>query len=214
MGAITYQITSLTVVYSTVYSSTDQRNIKARRHWPLWGEFTGDWSIPPQRASNAENVSIWWRHHGPLWEITSLNPEKPIVLYIRHKFANSMWRTLRANWIDSISGGEVGVVDSIPTPGETSCWNEDWCLRKLNCAQIYIDGFQRSIGFLNEKKKSGWLNMPWFPFYWYFFILLIINLSFTVFRIWTTILSQVFPSISVHEVQRYCTTLPSSDWNH
>ena len=31
--------------------------IKAGRHWPLWGEFTGD------RASNAENVSIWWRRH-------------------------------------------------------------------------------------------------------------------------------------------------------
>ena len=25
-------------------------------HWPLWGEFTSD----------AENVSIWWRHHAPL----------------------------------------------------------------------------------------------------------------------------------------------------
>ena len=26
----------------------------------LWGEFTGD--FPAQRTSNAENVSIWWRH--------------------------------------------------------------------------------------------------------------------------------------------------------
>ena len=46
-----------------------KENIKAPRHWPLWGEFTGDWWIPPppppppQRASNAEKVSIWWRHH-------------------------------------------------------------------------------------------------------------------------------------------------------
>ena len=36
---------------------------KALRHWPWWGEFTGDLWIPAQRASNAENVSIWWRHH-------------------------------------------------------------------------------------------------------------------------------------------------------
>ena len=28
--------------------------------WPLCGEFTGHRS---QKASNAENVSIWWRHH-------------------------------------------------------------------------------------------------------------------------------------------------------
>ena len=40
-----------------------KENIKAPRHWPLWGEFTGDWWIPAQMASNAENVFIWWRHH-------------------------------------------------------------------------------------------------------------------------------------------------------
>ena len=38
-------------------------NIKAPRHWPLCGEFTGDRWIPRTGASNAENVSIWWRHH-------------------------------------------------------------------------------------------------------------------------------------------------------
>ena len=36
-----------------------KENIKAHR--PLWGEFTGE--FPTQRSSNAENVSIWWRHH-------------------------------------------------------------------------------------------------------------------------------------------------------
>ena len=45
MGAIASQITSLTIVY------------------PLCGKFTGDRWIPTQMASNAENVSIWWRHH-------------------------------------------------------------------------------------------------------------------------------------------------------
>ena len=34
-----------------------KENIKYLRHWPLWGKFTA------QRASNAENVSIWFRHH-------------------------------------------------------------------------------------------------------------------------------------------------------
>ena len=41
-----------------------KENIKAPRHWPLWGEFTGE--FPAQSASNAENVSIWWRHHAVL----------------------------------------------------------------------------------------------------------------------------------------------------
>ena len=55
MAAMASQITSLAIVYSTIYSGTDQRL------WPLLGEFTGD--FPAQRASNAENVSVWWRHH-------------------------------------------------------------------------------------------------------------------------------------------------------
>ena len=42
MGAIASQITSLTIVYSTVYSGADQRKHKAPRHRPLCGEFTED----------------------------------------------------------------------------------------------------------------------------------------------------------------------------
>ena len=41
-----------------------KENIKAPRHWPF---FAGNSPVPgefsAQMASNAENVSIWWRHH-------------------------------------------------------------------------------------------------------------------------------------------------------
>ena len=47
-------------------------NIKAPRHWPLRGEITGE--FPAQRANNAENDSIWWRHHGACRIILSLSP--------------------------------------------------------------------------------------------------------------------------------------------
>ena len=63
MGVIACQITSLTIVYSAVYSSTYKKNIKIRVNGlcagnsPMTGEF------PVQMASNTENVSIWWRHH-------------------------------------------------------------------------------------------------------------------------------------------------------
>ena len=63
MGAIASQITSLTIVYSTIYSGADQRKhqssaslVFVRGNSPETGEF------PAQMASNAENVSIWWRH--------------------------------------------------------------------------------------------------------------------------------------------------------
>ena len=62
MGVIASQITSLTIVYSTVIQAEIKENIKALHHWPLWGQFTDE--FPAQMASNAENVSIWWRHHG------------------------------------------------------------------------------------------------------------------------------------------------------
>ena len=63
-GAMASQITNLTIIYSTVYSGADQRKQQSSallaicaRNSPVTGEF------PAQRASNAENVSIWWRHH-------------------------------------------------------------------------------------------------------------------------------------------------------
>ena len=40
-----------------------KENIKAPRHWPLWGKspVTGEFSA--QRSSYGEYVFIWWRHH-------------------------------------------------------------------------------------------------------------------------------------------------------
>ena len=43
-----------------------KENDKAPLHWPLFEgnpQVTGE--FPAQRASNAENVFIWWRHHEP-----------------------------------------------------------------------------------------------------------------------------------------------------
>ena len=57
MGAMAFQITSLTIVSSTVYSGADQRRHKKNLL------VTGLCVFPAQIASNAENVSIWWRHH-------------------------------------------------------------------------------------------------------------------------------------------------------
>ena len=60
MRAMASHITSVSIVCSTVYSGTDQRKHQSSASlvWnsPVTGEF------PAQRSSNAENVSIWWRH--------------------------------------------------------------------------------------------------------------------------------------------------------
>ena len=89
------QITSLTIVFilNHLFKVQIKWNIKAPRYWPLWGEITSDrwiphtkgqwrWKcfhlipvtgeFPTQRASDAENVSIWFQwpvnspHKGPV----------------------------------------------------------------------------------------------------------------------------------------------------
>ena len=59
MTKMASQITSLTAVYSIVYSGADQKTPKLR----VTGLCVGNSPGPAQRASNAENVSIWWRRH-------------------------------------------------------------------------------------------------------------------------------------------------------
>ena len=61
MNPIESQITKSRLFAQLFIQTQIKENIKAPRHWPLCGEFTGE--FPAQMASNAENVSIWWRHH-------------------------------------------------------------------------------------------------------------------------------------------------------
>ena len=65
MGAMVSQVPSLASVYSTVYSDADQRKHQKLRVTGLCeGNSSVTGEFPVQRASNAENVSVWWRHHG------------------------------------------------------------------------------------------------------------------------------------------------------
>ena len=56
MGATASEITSLTIVWSKKTSILRATGL-CEGNSPVTGEF------PTQRASNAENISIWWRHH-------------------------------------------------------------------------------------------------------------------------------------------------------
>ena len=65
MSAMASQITSLTIVYSIVYSGADQRKhqssaslafVRGIHRWPVNSQHKG----PVTR----KNVSIWWRHYG------------------------------------------------------------------------------------------------------------------------------------------------------
>ena len=82
MSAMASQITSLTIVCSTVYSGADKKKTAKLRvtglsvvNSPITGEFPG------QMASNTENVSIWWRHHvlKIVWWMIPCCTKKPTV---------------------------------------------------------------------------------------------------------------------------------------
>ena len=75
MGTIAYQITSLTIVYSTVYSDADQRKHQSSASLVFVQGIPGE--FPAQMASNAENVSIWWRHHGARLLLSYQNVTSP-----------------------------------------------------------------------------------------------------------------------------------------
>ena len=64
ISAMAPQITSPTIFNSSVYSRRrSKKTSKLRVAGLCEGNSAVTGEFPAQRASNAENVSIWWRHH-------------------------------------------------------------------------------------------------------------------------------------------------------
>ena len=67
MGVMASQITSLTIVYSTVYSGAYQSKHQS----------SASRAFAAQMASNAEYVSIWWRNHE--WQLRQVLQNRTVV---------------------------------------------------------------------------------------------------------------------------------------
>ena len=102
-GSIASQITSLASVYSVVYSGADQRKHQSSASLAFVQGIHRS-----RRASNAENASIWWRHH-VFWEVKCQHNE--------------------LEWLDSVTVSlykpMVGFVSY-----QCSTWNCHWSLEK------------------------------------------------------------------------------------
>ena len=84
MTAMASQITRITIINSTVYSGADLGNMKSARHWHLCGNSPTTGEFPAQMASNAESVSIWWRH--PVYLVVGiLLMEKILSIWQEHR---------------------------------------------------------------------------------------------------------------------------------
>ena len=79
MGTIVSQITSLTFVYSTVYSGADQRKHQNYTSLAFVREFTGDWWIPRTNTVPERKfvTKIQVRYHDPKWR-----RQQPLRMFI------------------------------------------------------------------------------------------------------------------------------------
>ena len=117
MSTMASQITSLTIVYSSVYSGADQRKYQSSAslafEFPaLTGEF------PAQRASNAENVSIWWHHHLEFNSALLHLCVRIINFHISSKFViyYSDWYTYLITIMFKGQGSPLGTVNTMAAP--------------------------------------------------------------------------------------------------
>ena len=91
MSAMASQITGVSIVCSTVCSGSGQRTYQSSAslafvmcNSPVTGEFLA------QKASNAENVTIWWRHHGNVYScvVSTLLTDGAVIA------SNMLWVTI------------------------------------------------------------------------------------------------------------------------
>ena len=121
MMAIASQITGISIVYSTICSGAYQR--KHQNSVSLGFVPCDEW-IPTKRASNAENFSIWWRHHdsdgyppGVLTEIHLIllrfalcsvlhigfrSPLSPLVLFVNYYLCRSRNNKMQTRLLNSL----------------------------------------------------------------------------------------------------------------
>ena len=63
-SAMAWQITYVSIVCLIVGSDTDQSKHQSSASLAFWeGNSSVIGEFPAQKTSNAENISIWWRHH-------------------------------------------------------------------------------------------------------------------------------------------------------
>ena len=109
MGDMTSQITSLTIVYSTVYSRADQR--KAPRHWPLCGEFIGDHLTTSPCPCHSDTKPLtnqcWfhfkdvsWNSHKNSFTVSSQSTTIPYHEFANHSFDITA-TSPRIQWVNS-----------------------------------------------------------------------------------------------------------------
>ena len=99
MKTMTSQITSVSIVYSTVCLGADQRKYQSSVSLACVGKSPVTGEIHAQRASNAKNVSIWWRHHTGVFHYTWRNLELSFGALVYSGMAHPFLRICEVIWV-------------------------------------------------------------------------------------------------------------------
>ena len=121
------RITGVSIVYSTVCSGVDLRKHQSSASLRLLGEIHRWPEFPAQRAINAENVSIWWRHRdnlrehlhscGRFWIQDKPNNEMTSRTLPRH-YLIPPWTTWWRHQMETFSALLAFCAENSPVPGE------------------------------------------------------------------------------------------------
>ena len=129
MSAVASQITSVLTVCSIVCSGTDQRKHQSSTSLVFVGG-NHQWLVNylPKRASNTENVSLWWRYH--VWQFVIL------------------WMTLFTLVVLKLECSEIGQYHACWCPGdvhrqvisnhdiEYGCWCPWTCIARSSATMM------------------------------------------------------------------------------
>ena len=139
MSTMASQITSLTIIYSTIYLF--RRRSKTTSKFRVTGlcggnsPVTGDFPAP--RANNAENVSIWWRHH------------------VSQEGCCNMWYQYETHLHSNLAKSRSSIT---PTPVFGSYWNPVQCTKHniitiILCAKFHNDSAAEK--YLSQEIRYG-----------------------------------------------------------
>ena len=85
MNMMASQNTSFAIVYPTFVQAQIKKTQKLRVTGLCGGSPPVTVGFPSQRASNAENVSIWWRHHEYQYHKTTLGKRNAFLVIVSPK---------------------------------------------------------------------------------------------------------------------------------
>ena len=156
MSAMSSQITSASIVCSTVCSDADQRKHQSSTSLAFVRGTIGHRWTALTKPSNAENVPIWWRHHDINWIFPNEIPDISWVCYmwwsilgpgyIRYPSFYISWRhhdmkTLSA--LPVLCEGNPPVTGRFPSQRVSNV--ENWC---------FLDGSQNKLS--NKQWTLEW----------------------------------------------------------